>query len=139
MEPRTLQINWHIPYLCNELQIIAERAHRNEPKEYDLIINVCPGTTKSLLCSVMFPAWVWTWWPSCKVITSCFEKGLALKLSRKSRRLLKSKLYKQCFPDVEMVGDADALGFFANTQGGERDSVGVGGNITGSHADIGRS
>ena len=136
VEPRELKLNWHIEYICAELQDIAERASKNLPKEYDLIINVCPGTTKSLLCSVLFPAWVWTWWPSCKVITSCFEKGLALKLSRKSRRVIKSDLYYKCFPEVQMVGDADALGFFANTKGGERDSVGVGGNITGSHADL---
>jgi predicted phage terminase large subunit-like protein len=136
VEPRELQVNWHLPYICNELEILARRARRNEPKLHDLIINVCPGTTKSLLCSVLFPAWLWTWWPQCKVITACFEKGLALKLSRKSRRVIKSDKYRLCFPKVKMVDDADALGFFANTKGGERDSVGVGGNITGSHADI---
>lgn len=136
VEPREFQCNWHIPYICNELQVLALRAYQNKHKEHDLIINVCPGTTKSLLCSVLFPAWLWTWWPSCKIITACFEHKLALKLSRKSRLVIKSDKYNMCFPNVQMVGDADALGFFANTKGGERDSVGVGGNITGSHADI---
>jgi len=38
--------NWHIPYICNELQMIAERVFAGKPKEYDLIINVPPGSSK---------------------------------------------------------------------------------------------
>lgn len=42
--------NWHIPYLCKEFQIAAERVFRNEPNDYDLLINIPPGTTKCV-CS----------------------------------------------------------------------------------------
>ena len=39
--------NWHIRYICNELQVLAERVFDRLPKLYDLIINVPPGSTKS--------------------------------------------------------------------------------------------
>ena len=48
--------NWHIEYLCNEIQEMAERVFEGKPKEYDLIINISPGSTKSTICSRMFPA-----------------------------------------------------------------------------------
>ena len=54
------QDNWHIHYLCDELQQVAERVARREPNPYDLIINIPPGTSKSSICSVFFPVWCWT-------------------------------------------------------------------------------
>jgi len=38
--------NWHIKYLCDELQIVAERVFAKQPKAYDVLINISPGTTK---------------------------------------------------------------------------------------------
>jgi hypothetical protein len=32
--------NWHVEYLCNELQEVAERVFAGKPKDYDLIINI---------------------------------------------------------------------------------------------------
>jgi hypothetical protein len=39
--------NWHIEYICNELEKVAERVANRQPREYDLIINVPPGSTKT--------------------------------------------------------------------------------------------
>ena len=51
--------NWHISYLCGELSKVAYRVMAGLPKEYDLIINIPPGTTKSTIATVMFPIWCW--------------------------------------------------------------------------------
>lgn len=40
--------NWHMSLLCQELQIIAERVFKNQPKEYDLAVNISPGTSKPI-------------------------------------------------------------------------------------------
>lgn len=40
--------NWHIPYLCQELQAIAERVFKEQPKEYDLIVNIPPALPSQL-------------------------------------------------------------------------------------------
>jgi hypothetical protein len=47
--------NWHIKFLAEELQAVAERVFRKEPKKYDLIINISPGSTKSTIASVSLP------------------------------------------------------------------------------------
>lgn len=41
-----LKLNWHIEYLCGELEKVAERVGANLPKESDVIINIPPGTSK---------------------------------------------------------------------------------------------
>lgn len=51
--------NWHMKYLCDELQKQAYRVMAGLPKLYDLIINIPPGTSKSTIVTQMFPAWCW--------------------------------------------------------------------------------
>ena len=84
--------NWHIKYLCNEMQKIAERVLNNEARLHDLIINVPPGSTKSTICSVMFPAWIWTRMPSARIICVSQSNELSERFSKVTRTLLKSEL-----------------------------------------------
>jgi len=137
--------NWHIKYLCEELQIVAERVFAKQPKEYDLVINVPPGTTKSTIFSVLAPAWIWTRMPSARIIGASYTKDLALDLGLKNRDVVLSELYVKCFSkkyskrvrkDVVWVNtrmDQFAKSNFATTRGGARFSTGVGGTITGKH------
>ncbi len=38
--------NWHIEYLCYELQKLFENVEAGRPKEHDLIVNLSPGSSK---------------------------------------------------------------------------------------------
>lgn len=123
--------NWHIKYLCDELQYIAERVFKGLHKEYDLVINISPGSTKSTICSVMFPAWVWTRMQTARIIGASYSKDLAGDLSRKNRDIVKCPKYQKCF-DVTLREDQDVKTYFMNTKKGYRIAVGTGG-ITGYH------
>jgi len=125
--------NWHIKYICDELQIVAERIFKGKPKYYDLVINIPPGMSKSTICSVMFPVWVWIRMPSFRSICGSYAHPLALDLSRKSRDVVRSEKFRTLFPHIEMRKDQDTKAYFANTKGGARYSVGSGGSITGMH------
>lgn len=125
--------NWHIEYLCNEMQKMAERVFLGLPRQYDLIINVPPGTTKSTICSVMFPAWVWTRMLTARCLCGSYSYPLALDLSRKCRRVVMSSKYKKCFPEVELEDDQNTKGHFSTTKGGARYAFGVTGSVTGMH------
>lgn len=137
--------NWHLKYIAKELQylvewflmgLIPDHHPKFDYKPYDLIINVSPGSTKSLQCSVFLQPWVWTKFPSAGFIGSSYQENLSIDLSRKSRMLIKSDKYQQMFPHVIIADDQDAKGKFANTEQGERNSVGNKGGITGRHADF---
>ena len=52
--------NWHIEVLCKELERVAKRVANREQKLHDVIFNVPPGTSKTIVCSIMFPAWCWS-------------------------------------------------------------------------------
>lgn len=125
--------NWHIPYLCGELQRAATRVFLGQPKVYDIIINIPPGTTKSTIVSVMFPAWIWCRMPHARCIHASHTYSLALDLSRKCRDVITSEKYQQCFPEIKLRDDQNTKGYFANHLGGMRFAVGVGGSVIGMH------
>jgi predicted phage terminase large subunit-like protein len=146
-------LNWHIPYLCAEMQQVAERVFRGEDKLHDLIINIPPGTTKSTICSIMFPAWVWTRKPDARFITVGYEYTKSVEFARKSRDIIYSEKYQSVFrfkfdqrtkkwlpssdkdaKPITLKDDQNAKGFYENMAHGDRRSFGSDSNITGTHA-----
>jgi predicted phage terminase large subunit-like protein len=131
------QDNFHIKYVCEVLQAEAERIQRNKPRDKDLIFNWPFRSSKSLLVSVIFPAWVWTWFPACKFITVSAGESLATSLAVKSRDLIQSEWYRTHFGDVfTLKSDNNAKTSYANNKGGERRAFGMGAQIIGFGADI---
>lgn len=131
-----LKLNWHVKYLCDELQTMCERVFVDKPKEYDLINNCPPGTSKSSIFSVFLQPWAWTRMPSMRFITGSYAERLALDLSRKSRDVVLSDKYISYFPEITLREDQNTKGYFVNSRGGIRYSTGVGGSVIGMHAHM---
>lgn len=154
VEPsKPLVWNWHMDVLCDHVQAQAEgpalplTPHPNgiegvfvgrfgKPWAQNLLINISPGTTKSLIVCVFAHAWVWLWDPNRKRFYSSANPDVVLRDSVKTRDLVTSDLYRQTFrPQWELREDQNAKGLFGNTAMGERKAKGVGASITGSKAD----
>jgi predicted phage terminase large subunit-like protein len=143
----TFSANWHIEYLCGELEKIALRVSRHEPREYDMVINVPPGSTKTITCSIMFPAWCWTKWYDMRFICSSYSAQLSLESAEYCRELIRSQKFQEMYPELDIKPDKDTKSNFKiikkiggrNNQvlvGGSRYSTSVGGTLTGFHGDI---
>lgn len=89
--------NWHIEFFCDEIQKRAERVFAKQHKETDLIVNVPPGTTKSIIYSIMFPAWAFARDPATRIICGSHTDQLVLDLSERTRALVKSEKYQRLF------------------------------------------
>ena len=126
--------NWHIKLLCDELQEIAERVFLRQPKEYDLIINISPGSTKSTICSVMYPAWMWTVDPTIHSICGSYGYPLSLNLASKSLDIMVSDKYRKFFPYV--ILKKKKMEEITNASRGMRISTSTGGAITGKHGHV---
>lgn len=129
--PEAPHWNWHIEYICGEMQAMAERVFKRLPKEHDLIINVSPGSTKSTVCSVMFPVWCWTVDQSIRSICGSYAFPLSLHLATQSRNILRSDEFKRRYPEI--ILDETQKGLLTNTGRGQRIATSTGGSITGMH------
>ena len=143
--------NWHIPFLCEQLEQVARQVADGRPREHDVIINIPPGTTKTITCSIMFPIWCWTKWPHFRFICASYHKDLALETAEYARDLIRSDSFKAIYPDLMIKEDKDTKGNYkvmhrekyANARssrwvpGGNRLSTSVGSStVTGFHAHI---
>jgi hypothetical protein len=80
LEPETPFLpNWHVDAICEHLEAIAAGDLLR------LIINVPPGSAKSMIVSVLWPAWMWHWRPGWRSLFSSYDLQLALRDSVKSR------------------------------------------------------
>lgn len=145
-----LILNWHMEYLCNELQIISERVARNEDKLYDLIINIPPGSTKTIIVNIMWPAWCWTRWFYMNFISAGYSGALSLESAEYSRDLIRSDKFKAVYPELTIKQDKDTKSNFRvvkeiyrykgqvprRSVGGKRLSTSIGGSMTGYHGHI---
>jgi predicted phage terminase large subunit-like protein len=151
VSPHAFSPNWHIELLCNELEVLAQRVANKEQKEYDLIINVPPGSTKTITCSIMFPTWCWTKWYWMRFITASYSATLSLESADYCREIIRSSQFQQLYPDISIKEDKDVKSnyrivkkvFNSATRGtpqtligGSRYSTSVGGTLTGFHGDI---
>lgn len=132
-EPR---YNWHIKYLCEELQQSALLVKDRKPKENDIIINIPPGTTKSTICTIMFPVWCWVIDPTMKFITGSYSIDLSTEHAVKSRDIIRSDKFKSLFGGISLKVDKDNKTSYENNFTGSRSATSVGGTVTGKHAHI---
>ncbi len=128
--------NWHIEYICDQLQEVYEIWARKESQD-DVLINVPPGSSKSTIVTQLFPAWLWVKNKSIRVISSSYAGDLATAHAVKTRDCLKSDKFQRCYPGlIEFKADTDGKTHYKNTAMGERFTTSTGGRVTGLHGDF---
>ena len=128
--------NWHIPFLCEELQKLSVSIVRREPKPYDLIVNIPPGTTKSTIVTIMWPVWLWTQDPTIRIITNSYSGGLSIEHATKSKDIILSDKFLLLFPNIQIRKDKSGKQNYENTETGYRYATSTGATITGFHAHV---
>ena len=123
---------WHVDAIAMHLDGVEEGDVSR------LLINIPPGHMKSLLCSVLWPAYLWgpRNQPHLRFLCCSHSQNLAIRDSTKMRRLIQSEWYQTRWGDrVQLTGDQNAKTKFENTAMGFREAVAAG-SITGSRGDI---
>jgi phage terminase large subunit-like protein len=134
-----LSVNWHHTVIAEYLEDITAGRLRN------VVINVPPRCTKSLLANVIWPAWTWVQppdrrGPMCgpQVSFLCVSYGatLAEEIAVKMRRLVLGEWYQRMWGDrVKILEDQQSRANFGNAAGGERISSSVEGGLLGRGGD----
>ena len=118
---------WHIKAVADHLQAAFER------KIKKLLINVPPRSSKTSVCSIAFPAWVWSKNPSEQFIYASYSGALSMEHSVKCRRLIESDFYQSRWGHVfQLSKDQNTKGYFSNDKLGARRATSVGSSVTGS-------
>jgi predicted phage terminase large subunit-like protein len=135
IESVDLVLNWHIEYLCDQLQEVYEAWERGEHQP-DVLINIPPGTSKSTTVTQLFPAWLWLKCPGFRIISSSHAADLSVGHGVKTRDCLASEKFQRLFPGhITFKSDENGKTAYRNTAMGERFTTSTGSKVTGKHAD----
>ena len=129
---------WHIDFICAHLEAITDGVELDDGQLYNrLLVNVPPGTMKSLLIGVFWPAWEWgpRNMPHMRYICASHSLDLAIRDGLRMRRLITSEWYQTRWGDrVGLTGDQNQKTKFENTATGFRQAAAAG-SITGARGD----
>lgn len=130
LEPATeLKWGWALDAICAHLEAVTS----GEIKR--LLVNVPPGSMKSLLTGVIWPAWEWgpRSSPALRYLATAHKQDLAVRDNMKCRRLIQSAWYQRLWP-TELVGDQNSKLKFENAATGFREAMAFT-SMTGSRGD----
>lgn len=140
VEPTTKLVwNWHLDVLCDAL----ERQARGDLRYRKLLIEMPPGTMKSLIVSVFAPAWQWLKQPERRKLFFSNDDKLAVRDSRRMREIITSPWYLALQDYCVSCGDSpwkladdqNQKVNFENTRKGFRQCLSMGANVTGKRGD----
>lgn len=123
--------NWHIDAICDHLTACTRLQITN------LIINIPPRHMKSLLVSVFWPCWVWSYLPHTRWMTMSYNESLAIRDAVKSRSIMRSSWYQSHWGHVwSFSGDQNVKSRYENNHYGFRMAGGVAGTATGEGGEF---
>jgi predicted phage terminase large subunit-like protein len=130
---------WHIDFICAHLEAITKETRLEDGSIYNrLLINVPPGTMKSLLTNVFWPAWEWgpQGKPHLRYVCAAHKvENLSARDSRRMRELITSEWYRQRWGNiVSLASDQNEKLNFQNTAKGFRIATAIN-SLTGIRGD----
>lgn len=136
LEPNNPYVHgWHIDLICAHLEAITFGKLLAIGLDNRLLINIPPGMMKSLLVSVLWPAWEWG---PCdmahlRYVATSFSDSNMNRDSRKFRELVQSEWYRTLFPHVVITKASESL--IENSKLGNRDATRAFSSLTGGRGD----
>lgn len=120
---------WHIGAICEHLQAVSAGQIQN------LLMNVPPGTSKSVSSCVLWPTWEWgpLESPETRWLHVSYDQNLSTRDAVKARALIADPWYRTRWPHVQVSQKQDEKTNFKLTEGGYRISTSIGGHGVGEH------
>ena len=129
---------WHIDFICEHLEAISDGVEIGDKPYNRLLINVPPGTMKSLITNVFWPAWEWgpRNMPWLRIVCAAHKlENLSARDSRRMRELVTSEWYRARWGDrVSLARDQNEKLNFQNEAKGFRIATAIT-SLTGIRGD----
>lgn len=128
LEPAAeLKWGWALDSICEHLEAVSLGQSKR------MLMNVPPGSMKSLLTGVILPAWEWIERPELRFLGTAHKQDLAVRDNMKCRRLIQSEWYQTRWP-ITLTSDQNAKTKFENNATGFREAMAFT-SMTGSRGD----
>jgi len=124
------QMGRHIELICHKLQQIENGDVKR------LMVFLPPRSSKSVICSKLFPAWYMGRHPNHEILSVSHSDQLASDFGRSVRDLINNEMFSTIFPDVKLRSDVRSAGKWQTNQNGVYVAAGVRTQIAGRGAHV---
>lgn len=129
--------NWHLEYICNEVQEQLENLAAKKPRKYHLVVNVPPRSLKTYLLTRMPAAWAWIHWPALRFMRGSYSEELALEHAVETRDIIQSDWYQENWGDrFQIKHDQNNKSLFKTNKNGHCVTTSTSSKGTGRGADV---
>ena len=119
------------------IEVISEKLRQLESGEIKrLMVFLPPRSSKSVICSKLFPAWYIGRNPEHEILTVSHSDQLSSDFGRSVRDVVDSQEFQGIFKSVKLRTDVRAAGKWKTNQGGSYYAAGVKSQIAGRGAHI---
>lgn len=137
----------HINQMCLHYEATVPGSKYNPPIDFtaegkpvygpplisELVCNIPPGYTKSMIFSVLSLAWVWTFRPEFRQLTASFDDAASKLNAQHCKDLVQSAWYRERWGEILDPRRSRQIGLYMTKAGGFRFSTSIGGKGTGRH------
>jgi len=121
----------------NHIKIISDRLKDlEEGKIKRLMVFLPPRSSKSVICSKLFPAWYIGRNPNHEILTVSHSDQLSSDFGRSVRDIVNTEEFQKIFRGVSLRSDVRAAGKWKTNQGGNYYAAGVRSQIAGRGAHV---
>jgi len=130
----TLVSDWK---MGKHIEVISEKLRQLEAGEIKrLMVFLPPRSSKSVLCSKLFPAWYIGRNPEHEILTVSHSDQLSSDFGRSVRDIVNSEQFQDIFKGVSLRSDVRAAGKWKTNQNGTYYAAGVRSQIAGRGAHV---
>ena len=130
----TLVSDWK---MGRHIELISNKLRQLEAGEIKrLMVFLPPRSSKSVICSKLFPAWYIGRNPEHEILTVSHSDQLSSDFGRSVRDIVNSEQFQEIFKNVSLRTDVRAAGKWKTTQNGTYYAAGVRSQIAGRGANI---
>lgn len=135
--PNEFKNGRHIEIICEHLQSLYESYTDPKRKTERLQVFLPPRSMKSVLCSILFPAWVLGRNPNFRILLVGGSVQTAIDVfGRPLKNFIATEEYRSIFPNTQLDPKASSAQRFFTTMGGGYFCAGAGTGIAGRGGDF---
>ena len=128
----------HIKVLASRLQGVVDGMHDPQAENTckRLMVFLPPRSTKSVICSMLFPSWYMGHFPVHEVLSVSHSDQLASDFGRSVRDLVNDDEYQHIFKGTTLRSDVKAAGKWKTNKGGSYYAAGIKSQVAGRGANV---
>lgn len=123
----------HCEILC---ELCQQHSQNNLKYDNDVVVNIPPGHSKTLICNVLYTSWLLGKEPAMRIIVRTTSDRMASSSNLQCGAIINSQAFKEVFGSIATSTTSNVIKTKGKSSEGFRESVAIGSRVTGESCEF---